>query len=212
MYTPEHFAESATDQLLELIAAAPLGALVFSGADGLEANHIPFTHTALDDGPGVLRAHIPRANSLSESLRKATPCLVVFNGPDGYISPSWYASKQEHGRVVPTWNYSVVHVHGTVTVIDDPDWVMAQINDLTDLNESSRSAPWSVSDAPTAYTRGLVSGLVGLEVAVSRVEGKTKASQNQPARNKASLLDALSDEQPDTPLTGLMRRVLDGAD
>ena len=209
MYTPKHFEETETDRLFELIAAAPLGTLVFSGADGLEANHIPFIHETSVDGPGVLRAHIPRANSLSESLRKATPCVVIFNGPDGYISPSWYATKQAHGHVVPTWNYSVVHVHGAVVVVDDPDWVLRQINALTDQHEADRPEPWSVSDAPEPFTRGLVSSLVGLEMTVSRIEGKTKASQNQPERNKSSILEAVSEEQPDTALAGLIRRALD---
>ncbi|MEM9401707.1 MAG: FMN-binding negative transcriptional regulator [Pseudomonadota bacterium] len=212
MYTPKHFAESQTDALFELIAAAPLGALVVSGEQGLDANHIPFVHDAGIDGLGLLRAHIPRANPLSRTLRDATPCLVIFNGPDGYISPSWYATKQEHGRVVPTWNYSVAHVHGEVSVVDDPDWVLAQIQDLTDRNESQRSKPWSVSDAPENYTRRLVAGLVGLEITISRIDGKTKASQNQPAQNRSSLLSAMSEEQPDTALAGLMRRVLESPD
>ncbi len=212
MYTPKHFAEPETDTLLQLIAAAPLGTLVVNSESGLEANHIPFIHEVRDDGSCVLRAHIPRANPLSDLLRSATPCLVIFNGPDGYISPSWYATKQKHGRVVPTWNYSVAHAHGSVLVIDDPDWVLSQIHELTERNEAARPEPWAVSDAPGNYTRALVSSLVGLEVTVSRIEGKTKASQNQPEENKASILGAMSKEQPDTALSGLMRRVLDDAD
>ncbi|MEM9335861.1 MAG: FMN-binding negative transcriptional regulator [Pseudomonadota bacterium] len=212
MYTPKHFAESETDSLLQLMSAAPLGTLIVNGESGFEANHIPFIHDLGDDGACVLRAHIPRANLLSELLRSPTPCLVIFNGPDGYISPSWYATKQEHGRVVPTWNYSVAHVHGSVVVIDDPDWVLAQIHDLTERNEKSRPEPWAVSDAPDNYTRVLLASLVGLEVSVSRIEGKTKASQNQPERNKVSILGAMSEEQPDTALSGLMRRVLDDSD
>ncbi len=208
MYTPEHFAETDIDRLYALINRSTLGTLVINGDSGLEANHIPFVHRPDDDGPGLLCAHIPRANPLSLSLQQEQRCLVIFNGPDGYVTPSWYATKQKHGRVVPTWNYSVVHAHGSAVVIDDPDWIMQQINELTDHNESPRPEPWAVSDAPPAFTKALVSSLVGLQVSVSRLEGKIKASQNQPESNKQSIAQAMSEEQPDSALSEMMRPVL----
>lgn len=212
MYTHAHFAETDVSTLIELIHSAPLGALVVNGPHGLEANHIPFIHRYLESESGVLQAHIPRANPLSELLGSGAPCLAMFHGPDGYISPSWYATKKDHGRVVPTWNYSVVHVHGTGAVIDDPDWVLQQINALTELNEAPRPEPWSVTDAPEEFTQGLLKSLVGIEIAIERIEGKTKASQNQPAQNRESVLEALAKEQPDTQLTRLMREVLSAND
>ncbi len=208
MYTPKHFAETDTERLFALINAAPLGTLVVNSDSGLEANHIPFIHRREGDGPGELCAHIPRANPLSNALQSETPCLVIFNGPDGYVSPSWYATKQQHGRVVPTWNYSVVHAHGTAVIVDDPEWVHGQINELTDQNESTRPEPWAVSDAPERFTTGLVSSLVGVRVSVARLEGKIKASQNQPARNQQSILQAMDDEHLDGPLAELMKDVL----
>ena len=209
MYIPPFFAETDHEQQVARIRQSPLGSFVVGEGDGFRAGHIPFVYQAQDSGLGTLRAHIPKANPLSDSLRDGAACLVMFHGPEGYMSPSWYATKQEHGRVVPTWNYSIVHVHGTASIIDDPGWILEQLNLLTDQNESQRSAPWAVDDAPEAYTRGLMASLVGLQVSISRIEGKTKASQNQPAQNKASILDAMASEQPDAPLTKLMQDVLE---
>ena len=209
MYIPKHFSETDESNLIELIRRTPLGTLVISCPDGFEANHLPFIHRSSERGLGTLCAHIPRSNPLSESLNAGASCLVIFGGPEGYISPSWYATKKEHGRVVPTWNYSVAHVHGNATVIDDPNWVLKQLNELTDQNESVREEPWAVSDAPEAFTRSLVTGLVGVEVAIKRIEGKIKASQNQPDRNQASVLEALAKEQPDSAMAQFMRNVLD---
>lgn len=209
MYIPKHFSEKKEDDLIELIRAAPLGVLVVNGPDGLEANHLPFIHRSCESGPGTLCAHIPRANPLSKSLSSGVSCLVIFTGPEGYISPSWYATKKDHGRAVPTWNYSAVHAHGKAIVVDDPNWILNQLNELTDQNESDREEPWAVSDAPEAYIQGrIVVGLVGVEVAIERIEGKIKASQNQPGRNQASVLKALAKEQPDSMMTQFMRKVL----
>jgi len=209
MYIPKHFEQKDVSILGKLIQSAPLGILIVNGPDGFEANHIPFIHRDTESGLGVLRAHIPRANPLSGNLNPDTACLVIFTGPQGYISPSWYATKKEHGRVVPTWNYSVAHVYGRVSVIDDAEWILAQLNELTDQNENGRREPWSVSDAPADYIQTQIGRLVGLEVTIERFEGKTKASQNQPGRNRASVLTALSNEQADSALARLMHDVLD---
>ena len=211
MYVPKHFEENDRNLQREFIERAPLGALVIHTEQGLVANHIPFVYReGLSTGAqDVLAAHIPRANPLGAELDAARACLVIFNGPDGYVSPSWYATKPEHGKVVPTWNYAVAHVHGHVRVVDDEEWVANQIEELTERHEHSRSEPWAVTDAPAEYTRALLKTLVGLEVRIDRIEGKIKASQNQPERNRQSVLEALREEQPDTHFSRLMRSVLD---
>ncbi len=212
MHVPKDFAENNRSKQLALIRRASLGALIIHTDEGLIANHIPFVYCEGDSGVehDSLRAHIPRANPLSAALDSARACLVIFNGPDGYVSPSWYATKPEHGKVVPTWNYAVVHVHGQVCAVDDEEWVADQIERLTAQHEQSRNEPWAVTDAPAAYTRALRKAIVGLEVRIERIEGKVKASQNQPERNQQSVLEALSEEQPDTNFSELMRSVLEG--
>ncbi|MEM8815813.1 MAG: FMN-binding negative transcriptional regulator [Pseudomonadota bacterium] len=212
MYLPKSFRESDKSRLLELIRQAPLGILVLQTDGGLEANHIPFVYRESTkqktNETGLLCAHLPRANPLSSPVHSGRPCLVIFSGPSGYISPSWYASKKDHGKVVPTWNYTVVHVHGHVRLIDDEAWVMSQIEELTGQHEAPRKEPWSVSDAPAEYTQALLKSLVGMEIRIDRLEGKTKASQNQPGRNQTSVLQALREEQPDTELAEFMHSVL----
>jgi len=210
LYVPKAFEENDRGQQLAIIRQASLGALVIHTDEGLIANHIPFVYREGSPGvePDVLCAHIPRANPLSSVLESARACLVIFNGPDGYVSPSWYATKPEHGKVVPTWNYAVVHVHGEVRTVDDEEWVADQIEQLTAEHEQSRNKPWAVTDAPPEYTQALRKAVVGLEVRIERIEGKIKASQNQPERNRQSVLEALREEQPDTHFSGLMRSVL----
>jgi len=207
MYIPEHFAVSDVAALHALIRGAPLATLVVSAAGELVVNHIPFV-LVCDDDRAKLQAHVPRANPLAALLRTPQKCVAVFHGAQGYISPAWYATKRVHGRVVPTWNYAVVHAHGTISAIDDAAWVMNQVQTLTRQQESEREDPWSVADAPAAFTTQLVGALVGLEIVVTQLEGKTKASQNQPPENRCSLLRTMSAEQPDAPLTDLMRDVL----
>lgn len=208
MYNPPQFQVSDTGKLVSLIRGNPLGAIVVLGEEGLVANHLPFL-VDVEDGKIIrLRAHIPKANPLCGMLQSPKGCLTIFQGADGYVSPSWYATKAEHGKVVPTWNYEVVHVHGKVHLQEDPDWVLEQLQELTKLNEEGREKEWSVSDAPEEFTQGLLRALVGLEVLVDKVEGKTKASQNQPVGNQASILAALEKEVPGSPLQTMMDGVL----
>jgi len=211
MYAPKPFEESDRGRQRALIEQAALGALVVHTEKGLVANHIPFVYRkgGSNGKEDLLCAHIPRANPLSAELASARACLVIFNGPDGYVSPSWYATKPEHGKVVPTWNYAVAHVHGHVRTVDDEEWIARQIEELTERHEHSRKQPWAVSDAPAEYTDRLLKALVGLEVRIDRIEGKIKASQNQPERNQQSVLEALHEEQPNTDFSQLMRSVLD---
>ncbi|ANY09855.1 FMN-binding negative transcriptional regulator [Pseudonocardia sp. HH130630-07] len=176
MYVPSAFApdDAAVQQLLARPGAADL---VTHGPDGLDATLLPFVH---DPGTGTLLGHFARTN---EHWRRADgrPGLVIVRGPDSYVSPSWYASKAEHGRVVPTWNYVTAHLHGTVTVHDDGDWLADVVRRLTDLHESGRDEPWTVDDAPERFVRGQLRAIVGVEFRIERIEAKFKLSQNRPA-------------------------------
>ena len=208
MYKPIHFNETDQEAMRSLIAAAPLATFVVAGPHGLDANHIPFVLTGSDLAESYLHAHIPRANPLSEILVEGRDCLAIFHGPEGYISPSYYASKAKHGKVVPTWNYRVVHVHGRARTVDDPEWVLNQMTRLTCLKEQERTKPWAVSDAPDEFIDTLLKSLVGIEVSIERFEGKTKASQNQPAENQKSVLELMGRDGTNEELTRLMRSVL----
>ncbi|MEU0495849.1 FMN-binding negative transcriptional regulator [Mycobacterium sp. NPDC006124] len=175
MYVPAHFSadDEAVHELLSRNAAADL---VTAGKDGLEATMLPFLY---DRERGVLQGHFARNN---DHWRRADGVagLVIVRGPDSYVTPSWYASKAEHGRVVPTWNYVVAHVHGTVTIHDDADWLGDLVRRLTDHHEGRRAVPWSVDDAPARFVEGQLRAIVGVEVAISRIEAKFKLSQNRP--------------------------------
>jgi len=186
MYVPAHFAPSDDDvqQLLDRPGAADL---VTTGPDGPEATMLPFVH---DREHGTLLGHFARNN---DHWRRADGqrCLVIVRGPDAYISPSWYASKAEHGRVVPTWNYVTAHVHGTVTVHDDVDWLADLVRRLTDLHEAGRPDPWSVEDAPEGFFRGQLRAIVGVEVRIGRIDAKVKLSQNRPAADVDGVIAGL---------------------
>lgn len=191
MYLPKHFADTDTDAMHELMRARPLATLVTLTPDGLNANHIPLL-LQTDPAPyGRLQGHAPRANPLTSNLHGEVEALAIFHGPEGYISPSWYPLKQETGKVVPTWNYRVVHAYGRLEVIDDPAWVRTQVEALTDMNEARFEQPWQVADAPRDYTDKMIGALVGFEIVITRLLGKTKANQNHPERNRAGLVGGL---------------------
>jgi transcriptional regulator len=204
MYRPPAFREDRRDVLHEAIRAHPLATLVTSGSSGLVANLIPFTLAGDIIGGDVLRAHLARANSQLEDLREGTEALVIFQGPQAYITPSWYATKQEHGRVVPTWNYVVVQAWGKPKMLDDSAWLLDQVNELTDQQEQSRETPWSVVDAPESFIASQLKGIVGIEIPVDRIEGKWKASQNQPAANRATVVSGLKAEASLTPMATIV--------
>ncbi|MCK0154485.1 FMN-binding negative transcriptional regulator [Alcanivorax sp. S6407] len=206
MFIPEIFKDDDPASLRARITANPLGTLVLQHDGGLEANHIPFVLSADEQGEQLL-AHIPRANPLSQ-LTGSHPALVIFHGPQGYITPSWYASKAEHGKVVPTWNYAVTQVHGQLRVVDDGQWVQRQIRLLTDQQEQGRAQPWAVDDAPAEFIDRMAGALVGLEIRITGMAGKNKASQNQPAANQRSLLSALASEPGAQPMHSLVRAAL----
>jgi len=197
MYLPKHFEETRVEVLHGLVRAHPLGALVTLGADGLEANHIPFE---IDSDPapfGTLRGHVARANPVWRELSRGADALAIFQGAATYVSPSWYPTKQEGGKVVPTWNYAVVHAYGPLRAVDDPAWLRAFVERLTNRHESGRTAPWHVTDAPADYVDKMVTAIVGIELPVTRLLGKWKTSQNRPARDRAGVVAGLEQDGGD---------------
>jgi len=191
MYVPSHFAESRVDVLYDLIRTHPFGALVVLASDGLDANHIPFE---IDPEPapfGTLRGHVARANPVWRDFSTEVDALVLFQGAHAYISPGWYPTKKEHGKVVPTWNYAVVHAHGPLRVIDDREWLRQFVGKLTDRHESARSDPWKVTDAPADFIDTMVSAIVGIEIPIAKLTGKWKVSQNRPAKDRAGVIEGL---------------------
>lgn len=194
MYAPSMFAETRVEVMHALIRSHPFGLLVTQDADGSQADGIPFLIDA-DRGPhGTLRAHVARANPLWRASRTDVDSLAVFQGPQAYISPAWYASKAEHGQVVPTWNYVIVQARGRLRAIDDAAWVRRLVGDLTDRHEAGRSAPWAVSDAPDEYIAKMLKAIVGIEIELTALTGKWKVSQNRPAADRDGVVRGLRDE------------------
>lgn len=175
----------------QLMRAHPLATLVIFSGGKLNANHIPLHLTPAPAPFGTLRGHIGRANSLWEDIDANIEALAIFHGPESYISPSWYATKQETNKVVPTWNYAVVHAYGFLRVVDDAVWLRAQLEALTSQQESTFPEPWAVADAPASFTEQLLTGIIGIEMVIARLLGKWKASQNQPPQNRATVMAGL---------------------
>lgn len=192
MYRPPAFREDRPEVLHALIETHRLGTLVTYSADGLMANLVPFTLDRSRGQYGVLRAHLAKANEQYGALAAGAEALVIFQGAQNYITPSWYPSKAEHGKVVPTWNYVVVEARGRPEVIDDPAWLRTQIAELTASHEASRAHPWAVDDAPAAYIDGQLKGIFGIEIPITRIEGKWKASQNRPDADRLGVAGGLA--------------------
>jgi transcriptional regulator len=191
MYQPPHHREERLDVQHALIRAHPLGALITFGADGLSANLIPFILDTAATPNGTLKGHLARANRQWRDFDPSVEALVIFQGVESYITPSWYAAKREHGKVVPTWNYATVQVHGLMRAIEDRDWLAGQIAALTRENEGKRTEPWSVTDAPEQFVASQIKGIVGIEIPISRIEGKWKVSQNRPEADREGVIDGL---------------------
>ncbi len=191
MYCPAHFAESRSEVLHALMREHPLATLVTMGEDGIHADHVPLILETADDGSPVLHGHVARANPMWKTLRSDVEALAIFHGPDAYITPSWYPTKREHGKAVPTWNYAIVHVRGPLRVIHDADWLRRQVDALTRQQERDFAEPWAVSDAPADYVEQMLAAIVGIEMTVGSLEGKWKASQNQPEGNRAGVIAGL---------------------
>lgn len=182
MYIPSAFNETRIDVLHAFVAAHPLATLVTNGPDGLFASHIPMM---TDAGGGTLLAHVARGNEHWRLLDGGAPTLAVFGGPNAYVSPDWYPNKHRTGKDVPTWNFASVHAHGVATAFDDPDELLALVVSLTNKHEAGRATPWAVSDAPTDYIRQQLRGIVGIRLAITRMEGKFKLSQNRAVEDRA---------------------------
>lgn len=210
MYTPKHFEETDIGILHELMKLHPLATVVTSADGELVVNHLPLL-TYKDGGEfGVLRGHVARANPLWRQFTGAAEAVAVFQGPQAYISPSWYPSKHLDGKQVPTWNYAVVHAHGRPRVIEDTDWLYAHLNDMTDEHESEHALPWKVSDAPKDFTDKLLNAIVGIEMPIARMDGKWKVSQNRTRGDRlgvAAGLASRSSEQSQAMVHIVMERL-----
>lgn len=188
MYVPSHFKEDDTGKLQQYIRDYGFGLLIVADDGGIEANHVPFHLSFKGDGTlGQLRCHLARSNPAWQRIQLGARVLAVFQGPNAYVSPSWYETKAETGRVVPTWNYLAVHVEGSARIIEDSNWLQRHLHQLTDQYESSMSNPWSVDEAPTQFTERLVKAIVGVEINIETLTGKLKASQNQSEKNRAGV-------------------------
>lgn len=200
MYSPPHFEQLNIDAMQAFIRDYPLATVVSYSCQNLEANHIPL-QLRRDDSPyGRLVGHIARANPLGKLVEPSVEVLVIFHGPESYISPNWYATRHETGRVVPTWNYAVVHAYGNLRVIDDPSWILVQLDELTAAHEQAMPNPWKIGDAPVEFTERLINEIVGIEISITRLCGKWKVSQNQPEINQLSVVAGLESQGSDKAL------------
>lgn len=172
------------EALFSLMVSRPLGAWVCHGRDGLIANHVPLLLDRSRELLGTLIGHVSRANVVWRELGPSTPSVVMFQGPQTYITPGWYPSKAEHGQVVPTWDYVVAHAHGVARAIEDRDWMLDMLNRLTDAHEARRPAPWPVGDAPSEFVDKLMRAIVSIEIPIDRLEGKLKASQDEAMQDR----------------------------
>ncbi|MEO1065066.1 MAG: FMN-binding negative transcriptional regulator [Actinomycetota bacterium] len=198
MHRPSHFALDDRDAFT-VVAETGFVHLVSTGDDGFHVTPLP---VLLDRERGVLRGHVARANPHWRALLVDADAVALCSPTDGYVSPGWYPSKEEHGRVVPTWNYVTVAVHGEIEVHDDPEWVLGLVRELSDHHETGRERPWSVDDAPAEFVAKQAKAIVGVELRIRRVEGSAKLSQNRPEADRAGVLEGLDDE----PLLSAMRR------
>jgi transcriptional regulator len=191
MYQPAYHREDRLTVQHELIRTHPFGLLITAGRGGLMANPVPFLVDSERGASGTLRAHVARANPQWRELDAVGECLVVFQGPQQYITPSWYATKRDTGKVVPTWNYVTVHAWGRPRAIEDAAWLRQQIGELTHSQESGRAAPWQVEDAPEDFVAMQIRAIVGIEIPIARIEGKWKVSQNRPAADREGVVAGL---------------------
>jgi len=193
MYVPDMFAVESADEVVRIVETNPLAAIVGMGTDGLTATHAPMLPHIVDGAVSSLHCHFARANPHWKDLDGDV--LAIFQGLDSYITPGWYMTKQETGKVVPTWNYESVHIYGAAKVTEDADWLLAHVSALTDRFEAGRDAPWATSDAPDGFMNVMIRGIVGVEITVTRVEAKIKASQNRPDADRRGVVEGLGAEK-----------------
>lgn len=192
MYLPRHFAMTETNALRVIIDRYPFATLALASDRGVMADHLPLIFDATASEHGVLRGHVARANPLWH--QGDIEALAIFHGPQAYITPNWYPDKREHGRVVPTWNYQIVHAHGRLRFIHDPAWLLNVVSDLSERFERSRATPWSVADAPADYIENMCRAIVGVELTIKRLTGKHKASQHKPDAEREAIYRGLQAE------------------
>jgi transcriptional regulator len=207
MYQPPHFREDRLDVQHGLIRAHPLGMLVTNGSAGLVANPLPFVLDASASSLGTLKAHLSRANGQWRDVDSGQEALAIFQGVDAYVTPSWYETKRETGKVVPTWNYAIVQAYGRPRIVEDPDWLMRQIGELTAAQEAAQPEPWAVDDAPASFIAAQLKGIVGIEIEITRIEGKWKVSQNRPEADRRGVAEGLRALEGDA--SGAMAELVD---
>ena len=196
MYLPPVFREESVDVLHALMRAHPLATLVTVGSEGIVANHIPMLVDAEPAPFGTLLGHVARANPVWRDFSTEVQTLAIFSGPEHYISPSWYPSKEEHGRVVPTWNYVAVHAYGRLEIHEDPEWLRSLVTRLTETHEAAFEQPWAVADAPADYVDGLLKAIVGIELRIERIDGKWKMGQNRSVEDRRGAVAGLMRTAP----------------
>lgn len=208
MYTPSYFKDEDLASLHGQIEATRLATLVTFDETGLQASHIPLLLEPTQGSQGTLYGHLAKANPQWKALATGAEALLIFQGPDAYISPSFYAAKAEHGKVVPTWNYLAVHAYGRADVFTDPERLLQIVTGLTDKHEASRAEPWAVSDAPADYIEKMLNGIVGFAIPIERLEGKRKLNQNRSAEDIAGVSKglALSQDPSDQKIAQLMNQ------
>ena len=192
MYTPTLFKVEDAAEAHALMRARPFATLVTNGSEGLTATHLPTVLKTDGVEPlGRIECHVARPNPHWRTFAADTDALMIFQGPEAYIRPGWYPSKAEHDKVVPTWNYAVVHAYGRLEVVQDPAWLLAHVAELTRQQETPHDAPWATSDAPESYLAAMARGIVGLRLSITRLEAKSKMSQNREARDRAGVVEGL---------------------
>jgi len=199
------------DALFALMVSHPLGAWVCHGKAGLVANHVPFLLDRSRGPHGTLIGHVSRANKVWRNLGRASSSVVMFQGPQAYITPGWYPGKSEHGNVVPTWNYVVAHAHGVAHAIEDREWLFDMVRRLTQFHEAPQAAPWSVSDAPASFMDKMMRAIVGIEIPIDRLEGKLKASQDEAMSDRVGTVRGLREQACDTAraMAALVQEAID---
>ena len=209
MYNPAAFRETRSEMIEAAMAEHPLAVLVTLGSEGLEASHLPLLYHRTEGGAGVLRGHMARANQQWREYQPGTEALAIFRGPQHYVSPTWYPSTKEHGKVVPTWNYVVVEARGALVFHHGAPWLLENVTALTDAQEKSNEEPWRVEDAPADFIGNMLAAIVGVEMKITRVEGKWKVSQNRANPDREGAVEGL-ERAGACKMAGLVRAALKG--
>jgi transcriptional regulator len=205
MYVPEHFKLGGVAEQHALMRAYPFATLITMSEAGYEVTHLP-TILKSEGALGVVECHVSRANPHWKEIGESGQGLLIYNGPEAYITPAWYPSKHAHGKVVPTWNYAVVHAHGTAGIVDDRQWLVRHVSELTDQQEAGAAVPWATSDAPGNFVEMLSRGIVGMRFIIDRLEGKAKMSQNRELPDRDGVVAGLTSRgtEADVKVAGLV--------